>query len=123
MILGIGVDIVEVSRFEGSEAKEAFIRKVFTPKEIEECRAVKKTREMFARKFAIKEAFMKAIGAGIGQGVWFTNIEVLNNTDGKPQIFPQKKAKQYYEERKAKSIHIDYSSSKGMVIGVVILVE
>ena len=123
MILGIGIDIVEICRFEGSEGKEAFIGKVFTFKEIEECRAVKKTAEMFARKFAIKEAFMKAIGAGIGQGVWFTNIEVLNNTNGQALIIPHKKAKQYFEELKANNIHIDYSFSKGLVIGVVILVE
>jgi len=123
MILGIGVDIVEVSRFGGSEGKEAFIRKVFTPKEIEECRDVKKTGEMFARKFALKEAFMKAIGAGMGQGVWFTNIEVLNDTDGKPHIFPQKKAKQYFEDRKAKSIHASDSISGGLAIGLVMITD
>ena len=123
MILGIGVDIVEVSRFEGSEGREAFVRKVFTPKEIEDCLAVKKTAEMFAGKFAIKEAFMKAIGAGIGQEVWFTNIEVLNDADGKLKIFPQKKAKQYFEELKAKSIRASYSSSGGLAIGLVMIAE
>jgi holo-[acyl-carrier protein] synthase len=123
MILGIGVDIIEINRFEQGVAKEAFLRKVFTPKEIKECRMSIHASKRFAEKFAIKEAFMKAIGAGIHQQVWFTNIEVLQNRNGQLKIFPQKKAKQYFDELMAKSIHIDYSSSKGMVIGVVILVD
>ena len=96
MILGIGIDIVEISSFDQAVVKEAFIKKVFTPKEIEECRAGGKTAELFAQKFALKEAFMKAIGAGIGQEVWFTNIEVLR-IGQQVQIAPHKKAKKYYE--------------------------
>jgi holo-[acyl-carrier protein] synthase len=122
MILGIGIDIVEINRFDQTVVKEAFIKKVFTPKEIEECRAGGKTAELFARKFALKEAFMKAIGAGIGQEVWFTNIEVLGFGQ-QIQITPHKKAKKYYEALGANGIRVSYSSSGGIVVGVVLAAD
>lgn len=123
MIIGIGIDIIEISRFEQDNAREAFLIKVFTPKEIEECRAGKNTAERFAKKFAIKEAFMKAIGAGIRQQVWFTNIEVLFQNTGQPQITPSKRAKHHFEKLNVNHIHISCSNSKTMAIGVVILAQ
>jgi holo-[acyl-carrier protein] synthase len=122
MILGIGIDIVEISRFDQAAVKEAFIKKVFTQKEIEECWAGGKPAELFARKFALKEAFMKAIGAGIGQEVWFTNIEVLG-IGQQVQITPHKKAKKYYEELGANCIRVSYSGSGGIVVGIVVVAD
>jgi holo-[acyl-carrier protein] synthase len=121
MILGIGIDIVEISRFNQENASDVFLHKVFTPIEIEECQVGINPAKSFAVKFALKEAFMKAIGAGIEQEVWFTNIEVLDINAESPQIIPQKKAKTYYEALKVKDIHVSYSSSSRLAVGVVVL--
>jgi len=121
MILGIGIDIIGVSRFDQGETNQAFLNKVFTPKEIEECLAQRRPAEGFAEKFVLKEAFMKAIGAGIRQKVWFTNIEVLNGENGKPKIIPEKMAKHYFDALNAKEIQLSSSSSGGVVVGVVVL--
>jgi holo-[acyl-carrier protein] synthase len=122
MILGVGVDIVEISRFDQTKVNEAFIKKVFTPKEIKECRLRGNRAELFTQKFALKEAFMKAIGAGIGQEVWFTNIEVLGNLK-QAQITPKKKAKNYYEALGANCIRASYSGSGGVVVGFVVVAD
>ena len=123
MIVGIGIDIAEISRFEQDTASEAFLIKVFTSKEIEECRAGENTAERFAQKFAIKEAFMKAIGAGIGQEVWFTNIEVLSENTEQPQIISFKKAKFYFEKLNVNHVQVSCSNSKTLAVGVVILAQ
>jgi holo-[acyl-carrier protein] synthase len=121
MILGIGIDIVEISRFDGGNAREAFFHKVFTQTEIQECRANVNPAPSFAVKFALKEGFMKAIGAGIEQEVWFTNIEVLTGSSESPEIIPQKKAKEYFEATNARDIQISYSCSKRLAVGVVVI--
>ena len=86
MILGIGVDITEIERIAKSIKSEAFQRKVFTSAELISCGEIKNRAECFAGKFAAKEALMKALGAGIRQEVWFTQIEVLNDEAGKSYI-------------------------------------
>src|SRR5919112_522836 len=86
MIAGIGIDLIEIEKIAVSIGSESYLRKVFTEAEIKECRSVSNSTERFAGKFAAKEAFMKAISKGIRQGVWFTQIEVLNEESGAPYI-------------------------------------
>ena len=86
MIIGIGVDLVSIEKIAESIKSEAFRRKVFTSAEIESCESIANATERYAGKFAAKEAFMKAIGKGIRQEVWFTQIEVLNHGTGAPYI-------------------------------------
>ena len=76
MLLGLGIDLISISKIAESVQSEAFKRKVFTPAEIESCESVANSAERYAGKFAAKEAFMKAIGKGIRQEVWFSQIEV-----------------------------------------------
>ena len=115
MILGIGIDIVEIQRFEQGKASEAFLKKVFTPKEIQECQQGENAAERYAEIFAIKEAFMKAIGAGIRQEVWFTNIEVHHENTGQVQITSFKKANFYYEALNAIQIQFSCSTSHDFI--------
>ena len=64
---------------------------------------------------------MKAIGAGIRQEVWFTQIEVLNDESGKPQVQVKGEAEKRLEELGAERIHVSISHSGGMAVAVVIL--
>ncbi|MCB9895253.1 MAG: holo-ACP synthase [Planctomycetes bacterium] len=87
-ILGLGTDIVEVARIDKllQDKRQEFLARVFTPIEIEYCRAKARPEIHFAARFAAKEAFMKAIGTGWSQGVGFSQIGVVNNEDGKPAL-------------------------------------
>lgn len=121
MILGIGIDITEIKEIEESIQSEAFQRRVFLPAEIKSVERYKNKAEHLAGKFAAKEAFMKAIGAGIRQEVWFTQIEVLNDESGKPQVQVKGEAEKRLGESRAKQIHVSISHSGGLAVAVVIL--
>jgi holo-[acyl-carrier protein] synthase len=121
VILGIGIEVVEVMRMAGRLERESFLRKVFTPAEIDACRAVHRIKECFAGKFAVKEAFMKALGAGISQGVWFTNFEVLNDETGAPYAELSSKATEILEARRPSSVYISVTRGAGVAVGLVIL--
>jgi holo-[acyl-carrier protein] synthase len=88
MIFGIGVDIVDVSRFERflAEGKDAIFQRLFTPAENEYCRGRKKSAQHYAIRFAAKEAFFKAIGLGLRDGMSWHDVEVVNNDMGKPDL-------------------------------------
>ena len=121
MILGIGIDITEIERIAKSVESEAFQRKVFTPAELKSCGKIKNSAECLAGKFAAKEAFMKALGAGIRQKVWFAQIEVLNDASGKPYINVSEEAERLLQAREAKQVHVSISHSGGMAVALVIL--
>jgi holo-[acyl-carrier protein] synthase len=79
MIVGSGVDVVEIARIERVIERRAgaFERRVYTPREVRACLAAQQPGRAFARCFAAKEAALKALGSGWGQGVDFRDVEVL----------------------------------------------
>jgi len=121
MILGIGIDITEIERIAKSIESEAFQRKVFTSAELKSCMEIKNSAECLAGKFAAKEAFMKALSAGIRQQVWFMQIEVLNDESGKPYITVSGEAERRLQQSGAQQMHVSISHSGGMAVAVVIL--
>ncbi|GBR76302.1 phosphopantetheinyl transferase EntD [Candidatus Termititenax persephonae] len=81
------VDIARVRKIVETEAGEAFLKKVFTERELAYCRrGGQRQYESLAARFAAKEAVGKALGVGIGLGTDLTGIEVLNDAKGKPSI-------------------------------------
>jgi holo-[acyl-carrier protein] synthase len=82
----IGCDLVLVSRISRLSKQDAFLDKVFHPKEVEYCRARGVSAEMsFAARFACKEAFGKALGTGIfAEGVSPKEIWIENEPNGRP---------------------------------------
>jgi holo-[acyl-carrier protein] synthase len=87
-IFGIGTDIVNIKRIDNSLKKNGgiFKNKVFSKNEISYCEKRKNSSAFYAKRFAAKEAFSKALGTGIRKGVNLKNIEVSNNAQGKPSI-------------------------------------
>lgn len=86
MILGIGVDIVEISRMRKAVAKEAFVKRVFTETEAAYCRSRGAgMAESFAGRFAAKEAVLKAFGTGLREGR-MVDIEIINDELGCPRL-------------------------------------
>ena len=85
-IYGIGTDIANIKRIEKSLIKKNFIYKIFNKVEVKKCNNQKNKANCYAKRFAAKEAFSKAIGTGISKGIKFNEIIVHNIKTGKPQI-------------------------------------
>ena len=85
-IFGVGTDIVKTNRIQKLLRKKNVLEKLFSKEEIIKCKRIKKTTNCFAKRFAAKEAFSKALGTGISKGIKFNQIVVLNEKNGKPFI-------------------------------------
>ena len=98
MIVGMGVDMAEVSRVRAAIERhgERFLRRVFTPAEIGYCRKYKDCHDRFAARFAAKEAAMKALGTGWRRGVTWRDFEISNLPSGKPCLRLSGKALEIY---------------------------
>ena len=83
-IFGIGTDIVSVVRIKKSIKDKRFVSRVYNVKEISKCKKLIKSEHCFAKRFAAKEAFSKALGTGISKGINLNEIIVKNNISGKP---------------------------------------
>ena len=92
-ILGTGIDIVENYRLKEIllKKKSNFKKKIFTINEVAYCEKKSNSISCYAKRFAAKEAFVKALGIGFRKNVNFKNIEIVNNTYGKPYISINKK--------------------------------
>ena len=86
-IFGIGVDLVKNERIKQSIKKKRFIEKIFSKKEIFYSQKTSNKVNFFAKRFAAKEAFSKALGTGIRGGISFKKIEILNDKMGKPYYY------------------------------------
>ena len=85
-IFGVGTDIVKTNRIQRLLKRKNILEKLFNKDEIIKCKRIKNTANCFAKRFAAKEAFSKALGTGISKGINFNEIVVLNEKNGKPFI-------------------------------------
>ena len=125
-IFGIGTDIVNIKRIEQSlnKNKSTFKNKIFSKKEISYCENKKNSSAFYAKRFAAKEAFSKALGTGIRKGVNLKNIEVSNNAYGKPSISLKGNLANYLKKRvkcKKYCIHLSLSDDKPWAQATVII--
>jgi len=123
MIYGIGTDIVEVDRIISKLQKgPGFRDMVFTPKEVAYCEQQVNAGESYAARFAGKEALLKALGTGYGNGgVHFYEIEITNDKFGKPVLELIGNAASRYEQLQIKQILISLSHIKTTAIATVII--
>jgi holo-[acyl-carrier protein] synthase len=123
MIYGIGIDLIEVERIQKQLAQsDRFINRVFTPDEIVYCEAKKNKAQNYAARFAAKEAFFKALGTGWRGGLAFNQVEVINDSLGKPEIRLHGKAEQHIADRGITNIRVSLTHLKG-VAGAVVTLE
>ena len=92
-ILGIGVDIIENTRINKSLKNNLFIKRIFSNSEIISAKKIKDKKNYYAKRFAAKEAFVKAIGTGFRNNLNFKDIIVIRNKVGKPTFKINKKIK------------------------------
>ena len=98
-IFGIGTDIVEIKRIKKSLKKKGLLQRLFNQKEITNCKKKINKFNCFAKRFAAKEAFSKALGTGIAKGINFNEIIILNEKNGKPFIKLLAKTKKIVEKK------------------------
>ena len=111
-IFGIGVDLVKNQRIKQSIKKKGFIEKIFSKKEIGYSQKTSNKVNFFAKRFAAKEAFSKALGTGFKEGLNFKKIEILNDKMGKPYYYNSNNIKRIiYNRFKLKSYDLFLSIS------------
>ena len=85
-IYGIGTDLSNINRIKKNLKNKDFISRIFSKHEIKKCNKLANKANCYAKRFAAKEAFSKAIGTGISKGINFNEIIVYNTNSGRPTI-------------------------------------
>ena len=123
-IYGIGTDIVNINRIKKVIKKnnQSFKKKIYSKFEINVCEKRKNKAECFAKRFAAKEAFLKAVGSA--KKIKFNEIEVRNNSSGAPRLTVKsnslKNLKKIFKKKKFK-IHLSLSDDKPWAVASVII--
>ncbi|MFT5740314.1 MAG: holo-[acyl-carrier protein] synthase [Gammaproteobacteria bacterium] len=123
MIVGIGVDIVEISRVQGLLEKfgNRFIERILTPEEVEEFNRRKCPTSFLASRFSAKEALAKALGTGIGKEVSFKNIQIENDKRGKPGFIFFAGTKTFLNGKGVHNILLSLSDEEHYAVSMVVL--
>jgi len=123
MILGLGSDIVEVTRIGASHARwgEAFLNRILLPAEIAYCLSYSESAPHIAVRFAAKEAVSKAFGTGIGADLGWHDLEILRDDLGRPFVRLHGGGAILFAARGATQLHISLSHTHQYATAVSIL--
>ena len=111
ILYGIGTDIVSIDRISRSLKNKNFLKRLFSKEEISKCSKLSSPSSCYAKRFAAKEAFSKALGTGISKGINFNEIIVLNEKNGKPFLKLDGQTKQTVKKKLKKKAIISLSIS------------
>lgn len=113
MILGIGIDIIEIERIQDSISKfgEKFLNKIFTIKEIEYCSTKANSAQHYAARFAAKEAISKALSTGWNNEFHWKEIEISNLSSGAPIVELSGKMSEFLTGNKRLKITMSHSDN------------
>ncbi len=120
-IFGIGSDIVDISRIKKSFKNKNFKNKIFSKHEIKKTETKNNKISWYAKRFAAKEAFSKALGTGMSNGISFKDISVNNDKKGKPYIVLLGKTKSIVQRtiKKRYKIFLTMSDEQKYALAVV----
>jgi holo-[acyl-carrier protein] synthase len=123
MIVGTGIDIVEVPRIAQSIERfgERFLKRIYTPAEIRYCESKANRNERFAARFAAKEAAMKAIGTGMRGGVTWKDFEVGREPSGRPTMLLHGKAAQVALTLGVRRTQVSVSHTEKLAVAYVLV--
>ena len=99
VIIGNGVDIVENKRIKNSLKIKGFVNRVFTQNEINKSKNLNNKTNYFAKRFAAKEAFVKALGEGFRNNINFKDIDITNDKKGRPFINISNNIKKFLKKK------------------------
>lgn len=123
MILGIGIDIVEVGRIRESCERfgDRFLNRILLPAEIAYCLSNKFMAPHVAARFAAKEAISKAFGTGIGKHLGWRDMEIGRKESGEPFVILHDRGAELLQERGATAVYVSLSHTQVHATAVAIL--
>ena len=123
MILGSGIDIIEVQRVEAACEKfgDRFLRRILRPSELAYCLSHKSSGPFLAARFAGKEAISKAFGTGIGRQLGWQDMEIGRKDSGEPYVVLHGKGLTLLRERGGRIVHLSLSHTAKLATAVAIL--
>lgn len=123
MILGIGIDIIEVARIQASQERfgDRFLNRILHPNEIQYCLSYKVPAPFLAARFAAKEAISKAFGTGIGAQLGWQDMEVGRKESGEPFVILHEGGQKLLEARGGRHVLLSLSHTQNYATAVAIL--
>lgn len=121
MTIAIGTDIVEIKRIADALERQGdkFLQRILTESEIAEYRGRGNSVAFLAKRFAAKEAVVKALGTGIGRGISFQHLIVSNNSEGTPQVELQENAAERLKQLGGTKVLLSLSDEKNYALAYV----
>ncbi len=123
MVLGIGIDIIEVARIQASHEKfgERLLKRILRPEEIAYCFSHRQPAPFLAARFAAKEAISKAFGTGIGAQLGWRDMEVGRKESGEPFVILHEGGQKLLQSRGAGHVLISLSHTQNYAAAVAVL--
>jgi holo-[acyl-carrier protein] synthase len=123
VILGTGIDIIEVTRIASSYEKfgEKFVNRILLPDEIAYCLTHKNPAPFLAVRFAAKEAISKAFGTGIGAALGWRDMEIRRKESGEPFVVLHGKGQTLFAARGAKQLLVSLSHTENYAAATAVL--
>ena len=123
MILGTGIDIIEVARVAASVERfgERFLKRILLPDEIAYCQSHSAPAPHIAARFAAKEAISKAFGTGIGSALGWQDMEIERRPSGEPIVRLHGKAIDLLAARGGHRIHVSLSHTQNYAAAIAVL--
>jgi holo-[acyl-carrier protein] synthase len=121
MLVGTGIDLVEIRRIEESIGRfgERFLQRIFTDGEIAYCLRKRESAESFAARFAAKEAGAKALGTGIQYGISWKELEVVRREGQRPTLLLHGRAATMGQQMGVRRIWLAITHGGGLAIATV----
>lgn len=122
-IFGIGTDIVRVSRMQENITRygDKFARRILTRSEMDDFARSERPAHFLAKRFAAKEAAVKALGTGFSQGIQLHDIEVGHDAQGKPLLEFSGRAREFMREKSIAVSHISLADEQDHAVAFVTL--
>lgn len=123
MVLGVGVDIIEVERIRASHERfgDRFLKRILRPDEIAYCFTHAQPAPFLAARFAAKEAISKAFGTGIGRQLGWQDMEVKRKESGEPYVVLHGAGQELLAKRGARIVHLSLSHTAAHAAAVAVL--
>ncbi len=123
VIVGTGVDIVDISRVQAmlDKYQDRFVERVFTENESAYAFSGVLAAERLAGRFAVKEAVLKALGTGKSQGILWRDIETVRSPSGKPEVLLHGQATLWLERIGGDTVHASISHDGGRAVAFIII--
>ncbi len=123
MIIGVGIDIIEVERIKASYDKfgERFLKRILRPEEIAYCFSHAQPAPFLAARFSAKEAISKAFGTGIGRQLGWQDMEVRRKESGQPYVVLHDDGESLFRQVNARALHLSLSHTNFYASAVAVL--